>query len=157
MHPTIHRLFLIKALLLLASHLSNSQNRPQRVSRIHLIEAKQYENKTYRVTEDSIVVRFLNLGSGDTTYTRPLTAVERDWLMYPFDNTYLSTIRNDYQGRTKVLHDFIYVLTVHKGTSFAKTRLYKYKLNSLFIFCDRLNQLLPPVFHTSYTAEYFKD
>jgi hypothetical protein len=153
-------MFLIGALHLILCQIGRTQQRPQRVTKLRVVEFAYLGRETqWVITSDSIKVkvsRLLEEKFTDTAFAMGISTQQRDWLLSSFDKTYLSTIKSNYDGHSQRLHDFGYHLAVYKGSSLAVTDIYKYKLNCFYVFCQRLNQLLPAAYRMNYTVDYFK-
>ncbi|UOQ51691.1 hypothetical protein [Hymenobacter cellulosivorans] len=132
--------------------------KPQKVTLLRIdVFAYLGTEQHYTITADSLVVKDLSMGATDTLYTRRLTPTERNWLLAPFDQIYLSSIRDKYEpARISNLHDISYRVVLYKGEFMRVTDIYKKKVRFFDTFVQRFNRLVPTPYQMYYTAEYFK-
>ncbi|WP_139361955.1 hypothetical protein [Hymenobacter sp. CRA2] len=150
---------LTSILYLVICQSGRAQKHPQRVTKLRVVESAFAEEAQWLVTSNSIKVKVSHLleeGFADTAFVMMISSIQRDWLLSSFDQSYLSTIKSEYNGKNAPLHGFGYHVAIYKGPHLAVTDIYKYKLICFYIFCQRLNQLLPAAYRIGYTDNYFK-
>lgn len=123
------------------------------VTQLLVLEWGFAQTNRYVVTADSLWVEFTmgtDEGTQRTHYTRALTLNERNRLLAPFDQLYLSRLRPLYEGVSDITDGYNYDLSIRKGEYLKETRLIDYSLGPMLTFSHRLNALLPPAFRLSY-------
>lgn len=85
-----------------------------------------------------------------THYTRAMTRGERDRLLAPLDQLYLSRFRPTHEGISDLSDGWHYDLSARTGGYLKETRLINYSPSPFLTFPHRLNALLPPVFRFFY-------
>ena len=130
---------------------------PQKVTFLRIEESAYLaEKRHYTVSGDSLIIKDLSWGATDTLFTRKLTSIERDWLLAPFDQKYLSSIRNEYWASSTNNHEWTYHIVIYKGEFLRATDIHKAKVSFFYTFAHRLNQMVPKPYQLHYNTEYFK-
>lgn len=134
--------------------------KPQKVTELKISESSFAQERHYIVTVDSLLVNFtMNAETGPihSHFARFLSKIERDNLLSSFDKMYLSELKSYYEGHTDVDHDWTYGISINKNNFIKSTTLFKYKLQPFYVFCKKLNVLLPTSFRISYNDSYLKE
>lgn len=142
-----------------AQHIQ-AQVAPQPVTELQITESAFAQEHQFKVTMDSIIVDFTmyaETGPIRSRYARSISGNERNKLLASFNKIYLSTLKSSYEGLTNTDHDWNYELFIKKGEYIRVIKIFKYKLQPMYILGNELNQLLPNSFKISYTDNYFKE
>jgi hypothetical protein len=129
---------------------------PQKVTRLRIVKTEFLGYREYIITDSTIRVEIHDLATTDSLLVKEITSVERNQLLAPLDQVYLSDFKNDYQGKSTDTDTPGYIFTIVKGSFVKEINLYQYRLRCLYDVSVRLDALLPDAFHLNYTAHLAK-
>ena len=131
---------------------SSAHRSSVKVTELLVLEWCSVGTNRFVMTADSIrVIQRDQLPEDPQThYARALTRGERDRLLAPLDQLYLSRLRPTYEGISDLSDGCNYDFSIRKGEYIKETRLINYSLGPFLTFTHRLNALLPPAFRLFY-------
>ncbi|RSK25216.1 hypothetical protein [Hymenobacter metallilatus] len=147
----IQKLGIILLLIGLTSANGVAQS-PRKVTRLRIVKTEFLGYREYVITDSTIRVEIHDVATTDSLLVREITSVERNQLLAPLDQVYLSGLKNSYQGKSTDTDMPGYTFMVVKGSFAKQINLYEYRLRCLYDVSVRLDALLPEAFRLNYAT-----